>query len=57
MLDSMSSNATVAKIRSLHGRMLTRDNYREILTKRSVPEIAEYLSTTRRFGELLSDAA
>lgn len=55
MLDSMSSNATVAKIRSLHGRMLTRDNYREILTKRSVPEIAEYLSTTRRFGELLSD--
>lgn len=55
MLDSMASNATVAKIRALHGRMLTRENYREMLTKRSVPEIAEYLSSTPRYKNTLKD--
>ena len=55
MLESMSSNATVAKIRAIHGRMLTRDNYRDMLAKRSVPELAEYLSSTRRFEDVLKD--
>lgn len=55
MLDGLSSNATVAKIRALHGKMMTRENYREMLTKRSVPEIAEYLAATPRFKETLKD--
>ncbi len=55
MLESVSSNATVAKIRALHGRMLTGENYREMLARRSVPEIAEYLSATVRFKDVLKD--
>ena len=55
MLDGLSSNATVAKIRALHGKMLTKENYKEMLTKRSVPEIAEYLAATPRYRETLKD--
>ena len=55
MLESVSSNATVAKIRALHGRMLTGENYSEMLARRSVPEIAEYLSATVRFKDVLKD--
>ncbi len=55
MLDGLASNATVAKIRALHGKMLTHENYREMLTKRSVPEITEYLSSTPRFRSTLKD--
>lgn len=55
MLDGLSSNATVAKIRSLHGKMLTKENYHEMLTRRTVPEIAEYLSSTPRYKQILRD--
>lgn len=55
MLDGLASNATVAKIRALHGKMLKKENYREMLTKRSVPEIAEYLAATPRYKETLKD--
>lgn len=55
MLDGLSSNATVAKIRALHGKMLTKDNYHEMLTKRSVPEIVEYLAATPRYKQALKD--
>ena len=55
MLDGLSSNATVSKIRAIHGRMLTKDNYHEMLTKRSVQEITEYLASTPRFASVLAD--
>ncbi len=55
MLDGLSSNATVSKIRAIHGRMLTKDNYHEMLTKRSVQEITEYLAATPRFASVLAD--
>lgn len=55
MLDGLASNATVAKIRALHGKMLTKENYHEMLTRRSVPEIAEYLAETPRYKETLKD--
>lgn len=51
MLDCWSTNATVAKIRAIHGHMFTKDNYHEMLSRRSVPEIAEYLAQTKRFKE------
>ncbi len=35
--------------------MLKKENYREMLTKRSVPEIAEYLAATPRYKETLKD--
>lgn len=55
MLDGLASNATVAKIRALHGKMLKKENYREMLTRRSVPEIAEYLAATPRYKQALKD--
>ena len=55
MLDSFSTNATVAKIRSIYGSMLTRDDFREMISKRNVAEIVDFLSSTKRFAEPLKD--
>ena len=56
MPSESSVNATTAKIRAIHGKMFTLENYREMLTRKSVPEIAEYLSRSPRykgaFGEV-----
>ncbi|MBQ8569088.1 MAG: V-type ATPase subunit [Oscillospiraceae bacterium] len=46
--------ATVAKIKAIHGKRLTEDNISELLNCRSVPEAAEYLKNTERYGEVLS---
>ena len=46
MLDSWSANGTVAKIKYIHGRMFTKENYHEMLMRRTVPEAADYLSVT-----------
>lgn len=55
MLDNYSTNATVAKIHAIHGKMLTRENYHEMIGKRSVSELAEYLKRVYRFKETLCD--
>ena len=55
MLDCYSTNATVAKIHAIHGKMLTKENYHEMTGKRSVAELAEYLKKTPRFKEILHD--
>ncbi len=44
MLDKQSTNATSAKIRAMYADMFTIDNYRELMSKKSVPDAAEYLS-------------
>ena len=54
-LDSYSTNATVAKIRAIRGNMLKADEYRELMTKRSVAECAEYLSRTKRYRDAFRD--
>ena len=54
-LECYSTNATVAKIRAMHGRMFTADSYRELMTKKSVPECAEYLSRTERYRGAFKD--
>lgn len=51
MLESYSTNATAAKIRAIHGNMFTADNYRELMSRRSVPEAAEYLARSVRFKD------
>lgn len=51
MLDSYSTNATAAKIRAVHSNMFNKDNYHEMLSRKSVPEIAEYLARSKRFKE------
>lgn len=55
MLDCYSTNATVAKIHAMHGKMLTKENYHEMTGKRSVAEVAEYLKRTPRFKGILQD--
>lgn len=55
MLDNYSTNATVTKIRAIHGTMLKRGNYHEMVSMRSVPEIAGYLRKSPRFREVLRD--
>lgn len=55
MLDSYATNATVAKIRYLHGKMFTKENYHEMLMRRSVAEAADYLSHTQRYKNAFKD--
>ena len=55
MLEMYSTNAIVAKIRSIYGSMLTMDDFREMVSKRSVAEVADYLSRTPRYADILRD--
>lgn len=55
MLDNYSTNATIAKIHAIHGKMLTKENYYEMINKHSVSELAEYLKRNYRFKETLCD--
>ena len=55
MLEKYSTNAVAAKIRSVCGRMLTMDDFMEMVAKRSVAEVADYLAHTPRYSERLRD--
>ena len=55
MLEKYSTNAIAAKIRSVYGRMLTMDDFREMVSKRSVAELAEFLKHTPRYSDILRD--
>lgn len=55
MLEGYSTNATAAKIRAIHGNMFTADNYRELMSRRSVPEAAEYLARSARFKDVFRE--
>jgi len=53
MLESFATQATVAKIRAMNGKMLTENNYRELLNKQTVGEVAEYLKKNTRYRSVL----
>ena len=55
MLEKYSTNAIAAKIRSVYGKMLTMDSFREMVSKRSVAEVADHLAHTARYGDRLRD--
>lgn len=55
LLDCYSTNATVTKIRAIHGKMFNRENYHIMVSMRSVSEITEYLKRSSRFKEVLRD--
>ena len=55
MLDSWSANGTVAKIKYIHGRMFTKENYHEMLMRRTVPEAADYLAHSARYKDAFRD--
>jgi V/A-type H+-transporting ATPase subunit C len=47
-------NAITAKIRAMRGRRITPEQYRELLTRKSVEEIASYLLANTRYAETLA---
>lgn len=53
-MTKVSANATITKIRALHGRMLTAQDYKILAGKKSVSEVAEYLKAHKRFSSVLS---
>ena len=55
MLEKYSTNAVAAKIRAVYGKMLTMDSFREMVSKRSVAEVADYLVHTARYSDRLRD--
>lgn len=54
MLSSMSSNAILAKARTMYGRRLTDKDYEDLLACKTVPEVATYLKNETVYSEILS---
>lgn len=54
MLENLSTKATVARIHAMHGNLLTKENYMDLLNKQSVSEIAAYLKKNTRYKDILS---
>lgn len=54
MFDMFSTNATIAKARAIYGKRLTPEDYRELMHKNSVAEIAEYLKRNTHYRDVLS---
>lgn len=54
MLKSLSTKATVAKIHAMHGKMLTKQNYTDLMHKQTVNEIAAYLKKNTRYKDILA---
>lgn len=55
MAGSEDNNALAAKVKAIYGRRLTSSNYRELLRKQSVNEVAAYLKQLPGYSALLSD--
>jgi len=49
-----TTNATVARIRAIHGKRLTEADYRELAGRKSVSEAAEYLRKSTHYSAALS---
>ena len=54
MLTALSSKAIMTKAKAMYSRHLTPEQYREMINRRSVPEIAAYLKEETAYQELLS---
>ena len=54
-MSSFSSNAILAKARSMYSHRLTEQNYEELLKKRSVNDLTNYLKSETIYGEVLAD--
>lgn len=50
----MSSNAILTKARAMYGKRLTPENYKELLNRHSVSEIAAYLRTETAYANTLA---
>lgn len=54
MLESFSTNATIAKIRTIHGKMFTAADYKILAEKRNIADVAAYLQKSERFHDALA---
>lgn len=50
-----AAGVIVSKAKSMHGRQLTKEDYQELLHKKSVAEIAGYLKNETQYGVALKD--
>lgn len=55
MAKSKGSTALTAKLRAMHGKRLTPQNYKELLRKQNVAEIAAYIKQQTAYSDLLKD--
>lgn len=53
-MSSFSSNAILAKARSMYSRRLTESNYEELLKRRDVTDIVTYLKSDTVYSDILS---
>lgn len=53
-MERASAGATITKIRAIHGRMLTQEDYRILASKKTVAQVAQYLMEHKRFSDVLS---
>lgn len=50
-----AKNATIAKIRAMYGKRLQHENYKELISKKNVNEVAEYLQKSTHYSEVLEN--
>lgn len=55
MAGNYANNALAAKVRAMFGKRLTAQNYRELLRKQTVNEVAAYLKQETSYSAILSD--
>lgn len=55
MANSVANYALSAKVRAMYGQRLTPQNYKELLRKQTVNEVAAYLKQQTSYNRLLSD--
>lgn len=55
MLYDLQTNSIVAKARAILGRCLTAEDYKQLINRRSVVEVASYLKGTERFRKALAN--
>lgn len=55
MAKNTGSQALTAKVHAMYGRKLTQQNYRELIRKQTVSEVASYLKQQTAYSPLLRD--
>lgn len=55
MLESLSTKAVLTKVKAMYGRMLTMQDYEQLMHKTSVPACAAYLKSQTAYSAVLRD--
>ena len=55
MLLSRASNAILARARSMYGKRISSKNYDELVSCRTIPDVASYLKKKTTYGSVLKD--